>query len=160
MKYFAAVIALSAIFLMGAGCVSLEYIGETAPETSEVAVFSDSAKIGRAYKILGRVVVSGNYNDVSREKMMEVMIDKAKKSGADAVLIVEQQVIPSGEISRPLFDTVFDFDNTNQSWRQIDKDVDLTYGAVGREQPRNIQSISTYKRIIRAEFLKYTAAGK
>ena len=144
--------------LLFSGCVSMEYTGETAPETREVAIFTDSSRIKEKYKVLGRAVASGNYSDVSKSKMMEVMIAKAKKSGADAILIVEQQVVPSGEVSRPLFDTAFDFDNTNQSWRQIDKDVDFTYGEVGRKQPQNIRSVSSYKRIIRAEFLKYTAA--
>ena len=83
---------------------------------------------------------------------------KPTRYGTVGATASKRQVVPSGEVSRPLFDTAFDFDNTNQSWRQIDKDVDFTYGEVGRKQPQNIRSVSSYKRIIRAEFLKYTAA--
>ena len=160
MWYFKTVVVFCAVIFLFAGCVSFEYTGEKAPQTSDVAVFTDSARIGRTYKVLGRAVVSGNYDDVSKEKMLDVLINKAKKSGADAVLIVEQQVIPSGEVSRPLFDTAFDFDNTNQSWRRNDKDVDLIYGEVGRKQPQNIRTVTTYKRIIRAEFLKYNTVSE
>ena len=156
-KIFSAVV-LAAVL---SGCVSYEYKGEsTGVPTSDVEVFSDSARIGRSYKVLGRAVVSGNYQDVSRERMMDTLLEKARSSGADAVLIVEQQVIPAGEVSRPVFDTAFDFNDTNRSWSQIEKDVDLTYGEIGKRRPPNIQSVSSYRRVIRAEFLKYTAPAK
>ena len=156
---FAAVAAL----LLTSGCISMEYTGEKLPPRqgdAKIAVFSDSAKIGKAYTVLGTAVVSGNYQDVSRERMMDTLLEKARSSGADAVLIVEQQVIPAGEVSRPVFDTAFDFNDTNRSWSQIEKDVDLTYGEIGKRRPPNIQSVSSYRRVIRAEFLKYTAPAK
>ena len=160
MKYLS-FFALTAAIVLLTGCVSYEYSGETGgAETDKVGVFTDSSKISRPYRVLGRAVVSGNYREVSREKMMETMISRAQKCGADAILIVEQQVIPAGEVSRSMFDTAFDFDNTNSSWRQLDRDFDLTYGEVGRKKASKVESVNSYRRIIRAEFLKYTAEEK
>ena len=153
--------ALTAAIVLLTGCVSYEYSGENGgAETDNVGVFTDSARISRPYRVLGRAVVSGNYRDVSRERMMETMISRAQKCGADAILIVEQQVIPAGEVSRPIFDTAFDFNEKNHSWQQLDRDFDLTYGEVGRKKASNIESVNSYRRIIRAEFLKYTAEEK
>lgn len=147
-------IAVSGAFLCG--CVSYEYSGESVtPVTENVDVFSDSAKITKGYRVLGRAVVSGNYRDVTREKMMQTLTEKAEKCGADAILIVEQQVLPAGTVSRPMFDTAFDFNDTNRSWSQIERDVDITYGEINKNRPLNMRSVSTYRRIIRAEFLKY-----
>jgi len=160
MKAFS-IFVLAAAAVLLAGCVSYEYSGENGgAETDSVGVFTDSSKISRPYRVLGRAVVSGNYRDVSREKMMETMISRARKCGADAILIVEQQVIPAGEANRPVFDTSFDFNDTNRSWRQLDRDFDLTYGEVGRKKTSNVESVNSYRRIIRAEFLKYTAEEK
>ena len=160
MKKFPMFVLAAAVMLL-TGCVSYEYSGENGgAETDDVGVFTDSSKISKPYRVLGRAVVSGNYRDVSREKMMETMISRARKCGADAILIVEQQVSPAGEVSRPVFDTAFDFNNTNHSWQQLDLDFDLTYGEVGRKKTSNIESVNSYRRIIRAEFLKYTAEEK
>ena len=151
----------AAALLLLTGCVSYEYSGESAgTETERVGIFTDSSKIDRPYRVLGRAVVSGNYRDVSRERMMEKMVSRAKKCGADAILIVEQQVLPAGEVSRPVFDTTFDFNDTNRSWRQLDRDFDLTYGEIGRKKTSSIESVNSYRRVIRAEFLKYTAEEK
>ena len=160
MKFSIVPVMLAAVLFCG--CVSYEYSGESVqPVTGRVEVFTDSAKIKTAYQVLGRAVVSGNYRDVSRERMMKTLIEKAEKSGADAILIVEQQVLPSGTVSRPMFDTAWDFNDTNRSWSQIERDVDITYGEVGHKQPQNIQTVNSYRRIIRAEFLKYdTGKGK
>jgi len=160
MKMSAMFFLTAAIGLL-AGCVSCEYSGESAgAETERVGIFTDSSKIDRPYRVLGRAVVSGNYRDVSRERMMEKMVSRAKKCGADAILIVEQQVLPAGEVSRPAFDTAYDFNDTNRSWQQLDRDFDLTYGEIGRKKTSNIESVNSYRRVIRAEFLKYSAEEK
>ena len=143
--------------LLFSGCVSYEYTGScTGKATTEVEVFSEPAKITRQYRVLGTAVVSGNYQDVSREQLLDTLVKKAGQCGADAVLITEQQVQPTGEISRPLFDTVFDRDDTNPSWSQIDRDVDLVYGEIGKKNAPNIQTFNTYRRILKAKFLQYT----
>ena len=49
--------------------------------------------------MLGRAVVSGNYQQVTRDRMIAKLKSEAQKCGADAVLIVEQQVLP-GDLLR------------------------------------------------------------
>ena len=158
-KRLAAFLAAGALSL--AGCVSYTYTGEKAPAGSaEAEVFTDSAKIGFPYQVLGRAVVSGNYQQVSRDRMIAKLKNEARKCGADAVLIVEQQVLP-GDLLRngrqTGFFTAFDYDDTSRSWGELYRDVDVTFGSIGKDPKPNAGSgIADYKRIIRAEFLRRT----
>ncbi|MDD3885978.1 MAG: hypothetical protein PHI35_03825 [Victivallaceae bacterium] len=152
MKFMVGVCLLAA--LLGAGCVSYEYDGirESEP-TAQVTVFTDSSKIGRQYQVLGQATVSGNYQDVSRERLIAKLENEAKSAGADAVLIVEQQVTPGlVQKDQPLFNTAFDYDDEAQSWRMLYRDVNLNYTSSA-----NTGTVVNYKRIIRAEFIRYTA---
>ena len=162
--------------LLAAGCVSYEYKGEKGGEpTDSVAVFMDSGKIGRPYQVLGEATVSGDYHEVTRDRLMDKLVSEAEKSGADAVLIVEQQVLPYGTGSSPAqgrFLTAFDYDDSNQSWNQVYRDVDQRYGNLFNSSlqglitrdgsgaaRKNVGTARGYRRIIRAEFLKYRDAG-
>lgn len=163
MKNFLSALS-AALLLTVSGCVSYSYTGKTEPvPTEKVAFFTDSGKIGRPYQVLGTAVVSGNYQYATRDRMIEKLTSEAKKAGADAVLIVEQQVLPAGMLSGNRgqgFFTAFDYDDTNNSWGELYRDVDVTIGNIGKE--RNTPagtSISEYKRIIRAEFLHFEKAG-
>ena len=164
MKLFFALLCAALVFFVS-GCVSYSYTGKAGETPSEnVAVFSDSAKIGRPYQVLGQAVVSGNYQQVSRDRMMEKLTSEARKNGADAVLIVEQQVLPRHVIANTGnkgFFTAFDYDDTNRSWGELYRDVDLTIGNIGKK-PASAENtgIAEYRRIIRAEFLRYTSAKK
>jgi hypothetical protein len=141
------------------GCVSYSYTGKTAvPDGRKVVVFSDSGKISKPYTVLGTAVVSGNYQQVSRDRMLNKLLDEAKKSGADAVLIVEQQVLPETMLrqSRGGFFTAYDYDSTNHSWGELYRDVDITIGNIGQKNASSSSpAISDYRRVIRAEFLRY-----
>ena len=154
--------AAAALALILAGCVSYTYTGEKAPAGSaEAEVFTDSAKIGYPYQVLGRAVVSGNYQQVTRDRMIAKLKSEAQKCGADAVLIVEQQVLPGDLLRngrRTGFFTAFDYDDTNRSWGELYRDVDVTIGNIGKESGGGGRpGVGDYKRIIRAEFLRYTA---
>ena len=158
-KYLSAVAAVMTLFL--AGCVSYSYTGEKAPAGSaEAQVFTDSAKIDFPYQVLGKAVVSGSYQQVSRDRMIAKLKSEAQKCGADAVLIVEQQVLPEDMIRtgrQTGFFTAFDYDDTNRSWGELHRDVDMTYGSIGKNAGNNAgPGIADYKRIIRAEFLRRT----
>ena len=162
-KYLSA--AAAAVTLVLAGCVSYSYTGEKAPAgNAEVRVFTDSAKIGFPYQVLGKAVVSGSYQQVSRDRMIAKLKSEAQKCGADAVLIVEQQVLPEDMIRtgrQTGFFTAFDYDDTNRSWGELHRDVDMTYGSIGKDPKKNAgPGIADYKRIIRAEFLRRTADAK
>ena len=162
--------------LLAAGCVSYEYKGEKGGEpTDSVAVFMDSGKIGRPYQVLGEATVAGDYHEVTRDRLMDKLVSEAEKSGADAVLIVEQQVLPYGGNSpaQGRFLTAFDYDDTNQSWNQVYRDVDQRYSSLfnsslqglisrdgsGGAARENVGAARSYRRIIRAEFLKYREEG-
>lgn len=168
MKFGIAALALLALV---SGCVSYEYKGKSGDgPTSSVAVFMNSGKIRRTYEVLGTAVVSGDYHEVSRDRLMNKLISEAEKNGADAVLVVEQQVLPYGSASgaQGRFLTAYDYDEVNRSWSQVYRDVDQRYtnlfnttlqgvitrsgssGSSGNAAARN------YKRIIRAEFIRYT----
>ena len=172
MKIPMAVFSLA--LLLAAGCVSYEYKGESGGSpTDSVAVFMDSGKIGRPYQVLGEATVAGDYHEVTRDRLMDKLVSEAEKSGADAVLIVEQQVLPYGGNSpaQGRFLTAFDYDDSSQSWNQVYRDVDQRYSNLFNTSlqsmitrgnggytgsPDAVGGARSYRRIIRAEFLKYT----
>ena len=165
-------IAALALLLLAAGCISYEYKGESGGEpTTSVTVFMSAAKIRRTYQVLGEATVSGDCRDVSRDRLMNKLISEAEKNGADAVLVVEQQVLPYGTASsaQGRFMTAYDYDDVNHSWSQVYRDVDQRYSnlfnttlqGVITKDPGNAAASGAvgargYRRIIRAEFLKYT----
>ena len=166
------VIAALALVLLAAGCISYEYKGESGGgPTTSVSVFMSVDKIRRTYQVLGEATVSGDYREVSRDRLMNKLISEAEKNGADAVLVVEQQVLPYGTASsaQGRFMTAYDYDDTSQSWNQVYRDVDQRYSNLFNTSLQNMITRSGgtsgtaggagargYKRIIRAEFLKYT----
>ena len=153
--------AAAALALILAGCVSYSYTGEkAAPGNVEAQVYTDSAKIDFPYQVLGKAVVSGSYQQVSRDRMIAQLKSEAQKCGADAVLIVEQQVLPEEMIRtgrQTGFFSAFDYDDASRSWGELHRDVDMTYGSIGKDPKKNPSpGIADYKRIIRAEFLRRT----
>ena len=151
----------AAVLLLLCGCVSFEYDGKSggAP-TENVRVYSDAAKLPRAYEVLGTATVSADYTDVSRDRMLAKLVSEAADRGADAVLLTDQQVVPySQRNASPKFNTMYDLDNESSSWAQIYKDVDLTYGnAAGT--PGDNATVTSYNRVIKAEFLKFTGEAR
>ena len=167
------VVAALALLLV-TGCISYEYKGEKRENpTTSVAVFMSADKIRRPYQVLGEATVSGDYREVSRDRLMGKLISEAEKNGADAVLIVEQQVLPYGTASsaQGRFMTAYDYDDTSQSWNQVYRDVDQRYSNLFNTSLQNVitrrgsgssgdgataTAARGYNRIIRAEFLHYT----
>lgn len=150
-------ICLAVMLAVLCGCVSFDYVGkreEPVKPASGIKLYNDSASIKRNYSVLGVATVSGNCQDVSRERMIEKLRNEAHDCGADAILIVEQQISTVGEDSgtQPFF-TAFDYDDTNRSWSQIYRDVDQNF-ANTRRSVRQL-SPGSARRIIRAEFLRW-----
>ncbi len=147
--------ALLSIVLL-AGCVSYDYEGESAPATAKDALkmYTDARQIKSAYRELGTATVSGNYQNVSRERMIDKLKSEAAENGADAVLIVEQQVEPVAEeaSSSGTYRTAIDADTTSASWNQIQSDVDQNYGNI-RKDPTPATTV--YRRVIRAKFIRF-----
>lgn len=152
------------VLLFVCGCLSYQYDGEKAAEpTEKVQLYTDSARIKQPYTVLGRATVSGNYQEVSGEKMTAKLIEEAKKCGANAILITGQQILPISDISRSgssneEFMTAFDYDDTSQSWSQLYQDVNLRYGNIrNRNNTPAAASPKNYKRVMRAEFLQFNS---
>ena len=149
--------ALAALAVMLCGCVSFEYDGVRGAEPSaSVKMFTDKAKIKQSYQVMGKAVVSGDYMDVSRDRLEEKLLSEAESVGADAVLITSQEVVrsSSGKNTNPLYMSAFDYDDSSPSWRAIYRNVDLTYGNV-RGTPSDTGPLFRYRRVLKAEFLKY-----
>ena len=129
-----------------AGCVNFQYVGETeSPSGNEVSVYTDATRIGRSYRVLGQATASGDYRDVSRDRLLAKLKSEAESKGADAILISVE----------PRFNTAYDYDGETSNWRQIQRDVDLNYGQI-RGSLEEVRTNASYIRILRAEFLKYS----
>ena len=164
MKQISKSAAVLQTLLFICGCLSYQYDGKKAAEpTEKVQLYTDSARIRQTYTVLGRATVSGNYQEVSSEKMTAKLIEEAKKCGANAILITGQQILPISEVNRSgnrneEFMTAFDYDDTSQSWSQLYQDVNLRYGNIRNSSTAPAAaSPKNYKRVMRAEFLQFTA---
>lgn len=144
---------LLACLTLLAGCVNFEYDGGTeASGTKEAVVFSQADGIRRPYRVFGKATVSGDYNDVSRDRLLARLKSEAEEKGADAILITEQQVVPESESRsvEPRFGTAADHDGEAGSMRQIQRTLDLD-GSMEK-----VENNARYLRVLKAEFLKYT----
>ncbi len=144
--------------LVFAGCVSYSYTGKyetPVKEEKDIRIFTDSAKVPRRYTVLGKATVSGNCQDVSRDRLISKLRSKACAAGASAILITDQQVVTISEDSgsSPFF-TAFDADDTNSNWSQLQQDVDENFANTRRM--KNANSPGASRRVIHAEFLRYT----
>lgn len=153
--------AAAVLLFTWSGCISYSYSGEkAAPAAEKAELFYDSGKINKKYNVLGTAVVSGDYMQISRDRMLEKLKYEARKCGADAILIIEHQVLPADMAAagrKSGFFTAFDYDDTNRSWGELYRDVDVNFGNIGKSSASGGSSgISGSKRIIRAEFLRYT----
>ena len=151
---------VAALITLAGGCISYEYTGSSeAPVAGEAKIFASRNDLKRQYKVLGRAVVAANYQDVSRDAMLKKLAAKAAENGADAVIIVEQQVVPveyDGN-TQPRFNTADDYDNNSQSWIQIYRDVDQSFTNSQRKTVQGSKGVSNeFRRIITADFVRYT----
>lgn len=140
-----------------AGCVSYDYKGETASPSTEkdaLKMYTEARQVKTPYRELGEATVSGNYQNVSRERMIDKLKSEAADSGADALLIVEQQVEPVAEDASPngAYRTAIDTGTTSASWDQLQSDVDQNYGNI-RKDP--VPATTVYRRTIRAKFIRF-----
>ncbi|MBQ9786557.1 MAG: hypothetical protein IJW33_00110 [Lentisphaeria bacterium] len=153
-----------AFFLCAAlfcGCVEIHYDGKTAePRNDDVqtVVFSSPEKVTRKYTVLGEASASGNYQEVSRDRLIAKLREKAAASGADAIIITEQQVISNGRNGgkSSAVRNVFSTDHGPDSWQPVADSVDRDY--INTDRSRSTVSSannSGYTRIIKAQFIRY-----
>ena len=165
-RFIAAGLTLFALAL-GSGCVHFSYEGESMPAaTQDIRLYFDAAKVPAQYTVLGKAVAYGSYQDVTRERLEARLLSEAESRGADAVLVTAVQVVPEGQAVTidPALRTMetVSADNT-YSLNQLQKDFDGGYGQAqfGLFYPRGDRPVTPvireYRRIFRAEFLRYTA---
>ena len=67
-------------------CTKIDYIGEEYAPTAQVDQFFATSDVSRDYKVMGYIVASAP-DMVSAEKMHKKLVEKARKVGADGVII-------------------------------------------------------------------------
>lgn len=141
---------LLACMTLLAGCVDFRYDGGTeAPGPDEVTVFNRADGVRRANRVFGRATVSGDYHEISRDRLIAKLKEEAHERGADAILITEQQVVPLCESRNlePRFPS--DASLGSDSLAQIRRDVEMN-------GPDETRPNARYVRVLKADFLKYT----
>ena len=90
----------SALALLAlAGCSpKIDYVGETYPPTTHVALFFKAADVARPYKVMGKAIVTASEGSEA-SKMQETLLTEARARGADAVLVERFGTVKTGESS-------------------------------------------------------------
>jgi len=155
------------LFLL-AGCVSYQYTDMTKGKVipayeGAVRIYTEKGKVPQNYEVLGEATVSGNYQNIKVDRMLDKLKSEAKKRGAAAVLITERQVIPysmdMGDVPKR---TAFDQDNSNHNWSELEQEIDQNIGNINfgkKQQAPSASPRSDFKRIIRAQYLRYLPEG-
>lgn len=94
---------LAALLLCTAGCVDIDYVGQTfdpIPEGKPVEYFADRREIQPGkYRIMGRALIHSTWR-VDKYDIREMLIDEARKRGADAVVLVDTKAFKRGVYER------------------------------------------------------------
>lgn len=147
----------AAALMFVTACMHIDYKGEMLPATNKVEIFTDKAKITQPFKVIGNAMASGPYDKYTLDEMKKALKEKAMESGADAVLITSHEVIPDDQVRRDQFysSTVGKSvnDDSSDDISRIRQDFDKNYGQYGQSDKKS--EVRTYKRVIKAEFLKY-----
>ena len=89
----------AAVLLLLSGCVYVDYVGQTfdpIPEGEPVVYFKDRKEIKPGkYRIIGRAVITTTRR-LDKYDIQELLIDEARKRGADGVALVEYKRIRRG----------------------------------------------------------------
>ena len=146
--------------LVMTGCINFQYKGAEFTPTEKANIYESKKDIpDKKYLLIGKCVASGRYSEVTREEMYKRLLKEAKSKGADAVLIVAYQIVPTGISEDGLLneDSVSLWSEgsvTNSGWNQLYGDFDQYYGQVGKKNDKTASPLS-YTRIVRATFIKY-----
>ena len=155
--------AALSLLLLAAGCVDFDYQGESfdAVPESETVLYGPEAKVPADLAVIGQAVVSGDYQNISRDRLEARLREEAADRGATAVRLVSIQVLPEDADARTVAERIDPIEtNSNQISPSVRRDFDGGYGTASYtllldrvETPQPVASRS-YRRIIRAEFLR------
>lgn len=82
-----AAIVLSAV--VGAGCVSVDYVGKSYPPTSSVDLYMSAADVKRPYEVIGdaRAQVEALPFSSPAQQLQTKLVEEAKGRGANGVIL-------------------------------------------------------------------------
>ena len=96
-------LAPALVLLLAAGCVFVDYVGQTfepIPEGKPVEYFAERKDVPPGkYRIIGRAVVTTSRR-LDHYDIREILIDEARKRGSDAVVLVRQKRVRRGVYER------------------------------------------------------------
>ena len=151
------------IAILISGCLPVDYRGASYAPTQNVKFYRSKTEIPQPFKVMGRAVCSGDYSTTSQEEIVQKLIQRAESAGADAVLLHEYAIVPTGSVREH---QLLDMSNSSKvwaengravsGWNELDKDFATRYGAIGKKKNKP-QITQSYRRIIQVEFLKYLA---
>ena len=131
-------IIAAAALLTAVSCTNIDYLGKTYPPTANVDVYYSLEDIEGEYEVMGHLTASAG-TFVSTEKMQEKIVEKARASGADAVLILGlDHYIKQG----------------GTSWSETTETKETT-GGTRTTTSGSTSSGDEEMKEIRAQFLKY-----
>lgn len=157
MKKFNHLVALACIgtIILLTGCLgpSVSYKGKTFPAVTDAKLLTDKKQMSD-YKVIGRCAVSGEYNSCTLADLKKSLLKKANAEGADAVYIRTYEIVKSGEARE---DQLLDMtgecpvdDDTSASW----EDLENIFGTSYAQMQRDSREVPTFKRVVRAVFLR------
>ena len=82
------ILASATLVMLASGCAHVDYIGETHPRTERVDLFFSENDVGRAYRVVGQVLATGDQY-ISAARVQRRLMDEARKKGADGVVVLE-----------------------------------------------------------------------
>ena len=104
-------LSLAALLLVVAGCVNVDYVGQTfspIPEGTPVQYFTARKEVPPGkYRIIGRAVVTTS-RKFDKYDVREFLVDEARKRGADAVVLVYSRRIKRGVYEREVDEPAID----------------------------------------------------
>lgn len=91
-------ISMSFVLVLLSCSSGVKYLGNKYPETQEVKIYFSKADVPKAYEVIGKV-----YLDVEEstkdEKIQNMILNKAKANGGDAVIMGNLNVVRSGSVT-------------------------------------------------------------
>lgn len=141
-------------------CMNISYDGSSYPPTTGVKMYRNPKKIKHAYAVMGKCVMNVDYSDYTQERMIKSIVRKAESEGADAVILDEYEIVPTGKKVRESqldncaqsmtnnLDT-----NSDAGWSWLGQNFNYDYGTIGQKSDGEHP---TYRRIMRTRFVKFT----
>ena len=143
------------------GCISYQYDGQkTSSPTEKVVIYNNKNKLTSKYTLLGTAKVSASYTAVTKEEMIKKLEKEAKNTGANAIVIVETLVTPTGKSTiESNFTTYYETQDNHNPNSYIAQDFNYNYGNVNNRID-STQSVTGYTRTIIAQFVKFQESKK